>query len=510
VIRLFLLIRSLDSGRAEGLSMIVRNADNQKEGTPPNAFLLFWLSASILLAILSFLVIPEQIRPVTQPMLAAVIATIVFLWILRFKEGTIPFFEIGVIYVAVVVVYTLYPMTGFIVNGLIYTPSNDYRLFSSRPTPDEIGTIGWYYAVHLLSFIVMYLLIRRRLPSPSLNFRMTNRTSFLIIVVFYVTVIIFTSAINYFLGVSEGSYIESYLFYKTLPPGIAMIIGLLTGARFTLEIAIFASLFSRYHKYRPLILIWLTWMVLTTFLNLWSRTELVLLLMAAAMIYHYLVRPFKLRWVVGGGLLVLALFVLLGLLRSGWSSSGATDSFNPFAYVSEFEVIFGNAYDWNYRLNNASVRPPPAFYLADLVIGIPKQIVPFEKIIPANWYVDTFYPEFAALGGGLAFGTICESILGAGWLDLVARGAALGFILAHIHRYCLLHRASFWVFVFYIWLSLKMYLSFRNTTFYPLYLFVYQFLWVMAGIKILATILTGSIFPKKCKVLSQSEIKITA
>jgi hypothetical protein len=172
-----------------------------------------------------------------------------------------------------------------------------------------------------------------------------------------------------------------------------------------------------------------------------------------------------------------------------WLFSGDTGSFNPFAYAGEFEVIFANAYDFRYGLSAASIELPPGFYLADLLVMIPHQLLPFEKIIPSEWYVTTVYPLYADLGGGLAFGTICESLVGGGWLDAGARGAALGIILAVIHRRCILHRPSFWLFVFYVWLSTQMYQSFRHTTFFPLYLFVYRFFWVMAGTKILAFIL---------------------
>ncbi len=469
--------------------MIAWNMDIQEKRTASNMLYPLWPSTSILLAILSFLVIPEQNWPVVLPMLAAVIAAIVFLWILWVREGTIPFLEIGTVYVGVVTLYTLYPLIGYLVNGLAYTPFNDNRLFNAQPEPNEVGTIGWYYVVHLISCIGAYLSIRGRLRKASPSFVLPDRITFFILVGFYLLISVFFLYLNWRFGISESSYIGTYLIFKGLPFGLAQISSLFDGARITVQVAILCVLFGNYSKYWPFILVWLGWIVSESFLRLGSRTELILLIIAMAILYHYLVRKISFLQVVTGGLGLLALFISFGLLRMDWLFSGSTGSFNPFAYASEFEVIFANAYDFRYGLNGASFQLPPGFYLADILVMIPRQLLPFEKISPSEWYVSTFYPLYADLGGGLALGTICESLVGAGWVDAIARGAALGFILGVIHRRCILHRPSFWVFVFYVWLSTQMYQSFRHTTFFPFYLFVYRFLWVMVGTKILVFIL---------------------
>jgi hypothetical protein len=434
------------------------------------------------------------------PMLVTVVGAMIFLWVLWLREHTAPFFEIGAIYVTVVVLYTVYPLAGFLVNGLAYTPFNDNRLFSAQPTPQEIGTIGWYYVAHLLCFIGAYLLVRGRLVGRTLRYQSPGRISFHILIAFYLLVTGFVSYVNWRFGLWESSYIETYL--------ILQIASLLQGARFVLEVAILSVLFGEYRKYRAVIFIWFGWMLFSSFLRMGTRTELILFMIAMAILYHYLVHRIPLRLMVTGGLTLLALFVSFGLLRNAWLFSGATGSFNPFAYGSEFEAIFANAYDFRYGLSGASIQLPPGFYLADLLIMIPHQLLPFEKINPAEWYVTTFYPLYADLGGGLAFGTICESLVGGGWLDAGARGAALGIILALIHRRCILHRPSFWLFVFYVWLSTQMYQSFRNTTFFPLYLFVYRFLWVVLGIKILSTIPKGSISGQQRGLAQPAEIKV--
>ena len=122
-------------------------------------------------------------------------------------------------------------------------------------------------------------------------------------------------------------------------------------------------------------------------------------------------------------------FVAFGAVRNGISITGGGAAINPFSYATEFESLFANA------VHLDQVRPtleklPPAFYLADVAAIIPQQLAPFTKIDRADWYVNKFFPEYAQAGGGLAFGTISESVLTGGWLSALAAGAALGFCFA--------------------------------------------------------------------------------
>ncbi len=446
------------------------------------------LLACVALAGLPTLITTENL-PVMAPIWAVVGGTVLFVSVLRFRQRTIPFSEIGLVYVAIVALYALYPLVGFVLNGLAYTPFNDIRLSSAQPTPTEIGRIGWYYVVHLLSFIVTYLCVRGRLMRKSVRFDSPGRNTLLALGTLYLGIELFLLAVDRAFDLSASTYAGSYLIFSRLPPGLAQVVFLLTGARLTVELALLAGFFCYYGKYRLLVWTWLVWMTVATFVRLGSRTELMLLLAAAILLYHTLVHPVPLRIMAGGGLLLLAMFVLLGMLRTGWLSSDASVVLNPFAYDSEFETIFGNAFHLNQLRAAGTIGSlPQGFYLSDILINIPRQLIPFEKSFPAEWYVNTFFPVYAAQGGGLAFGTISESVLGWGWLDLAARGAALGFLLAQVHRYYVRHRPSFWLFVFYIWLDTQIYQSCRTTTFFPVYLFLYRFFWVVVLAKFLAAV----------------------
>lgn len=450
------------------------------------------MSVVLGLAVILAIFFDAPALPLLFPIIAVIAAVMIFFRLLKRDQSALPFFEIGVVYVAVVSLYALYPLIGFIVNGLTYSIYNDDRLVHANPSTGEISTIGWYYVIHLTAFMAAYTLARGRNRSEPQRFEGPKQRTLSAAVIVFAGISLFFLVLDWQFSLSSGTYFESYLAFNQLPIGIAQVATLLEGVRFTLELVILAALFFDYKKYRIFIFGWLGLIIILTFTRLGNRTEIVLLLLAAAILYHCLVRRFATRSVAIAAAAGLLMFLVLGFLREGWLFSGGGAGYNPFAYSSEFEIIFGNAYDISHRVAVGGVATPGiSFYFSDMLIVVPRQFSPFEKVLPADWYVNTLYPTYATQGGGLAFGTIAESMIGGGVPDLILRGGALGFILAQVHRYCSSHRSSFWVLVFYVWLDTQVYQSFRNTTFIALYLFLYRFIWIVIVVKLLSSLLTG-------------------
>jgi len=91
-------------------------------------------------------------------------------------------------------------------------------------------------------------------------------------------------------------------------------------------------------------------------------------------------------------------------------------------------------------------------------------LFPIHKLDPSNWYVQTFYPDYADHGGGFAFGAIAESLAGLGWIDVIWRGALIGWIFGRIRKYFAMSAATFWRYLFYLWVTVFCYQTFRVTT----------------------------------------------
>jgi oligosaccharide repeat unit polymerase len=431
-----------------------------------------------------------QTVPVTVPLAVALLVSTLFYWILwRRRRQVIPWFEIGAVYVALVALYTLYPLVGFLALDGSYKVTNDSRLWLLQPSAHEVGAIAWLYVWHLGSFVGAYLVTRRRLPLVQRPLRNPSLAVFVAVGALYLVIQAFTIFVSVFYDTSASNYLETYLVQRRLPLLLAQGFSHLNGMKHALAMVLLAALFSRYPRTRPIIIGWIVVAALVSVTRLASRTELVLLVLGSAMTYQLVVRPLSLRFVMTVAAAGLTGFIAFGFLRHGVLSDSRS-WVNVFAYASEFEVLMANAVDLAQKKSIGSLGILPAgFHLADLTGLVPQQFAPFQKVDPADWYVTTFYPVYAAQGGGLAFGTIAEAVLTGGWWSAAARGAALGFCFAKIHRFYVSHASNYWVLAAYVWLATLSYQSFRNRTFVLLLLFVYRFLPAMIAVKVLVTIL---------------------
>jgi len=424
---------------------------------------------------------------VTAPLTATLLVSTFFYWVLwRRRRQVVPWFEIGAVYVAALTLYAAYPLVGFLALGGRYAITNDIRLYIMQPSAQQVGEIAWLYVFHLGSFVAAYLLVRGKLPLIQRPLRCPTLALFIAVGALYLLIQAFTIFVGLFFDTSARTYLETYLVSRRLPLLVAQVFNHLNGMKHALAMVLLAALFSRYPRTRSIIIGWIVATALVTVTRLASRTDLVLLIMAAALMYQSVVKPLSLRFVLGVAAVGLTGFIAFGILRSALLSSG----FNPFAYASEFEILMGNAIDLAQKQLTGSLGVlPDGFHLADLTGLVPQQIAPYRKVDPADWYVNTFYPAYAAQGGGLAFGTIAEAVLTGGWLSASARGAALGFCFAKIHRFYVHHSDSYWALAAYAWFATLSYQSFRNRTFVLLLLFLYRFVPVMITVKVLITLL---------------------
>ena len=392
-------------------------------------------------------------------------------------------------YAAVVTLYMAYPLFGFLAVGGTYAVTNDVRLWVLQPSAQQMGEIAWLYVWHLGSFVLAYLIVRGQLPLRQDALRSPSMGVFVALGALYLIIQGFMIFVGLFYDTSANSYLETYLVQRRLPLLLAQAFSHLNGMKPALMIVLLAALFSRYPRTRSIILCWILVTALVAVTRLGSRTELVLLVLASAMMYQLVVRPLPLSFVVTVGAVGLTSFVAFGFVRHGLVPDRQS-WVHFFSYATEFEVLMGNAVDLAQKQATGALGIlPGGFHLADLTGLVPQQLAPFQKVDPADWYVSTFYPEYAAQGGGLAFGTIAEAVLTGGWLSAAARGAALGFCFAKIHRFYVRHASRYWVLAAYVWFASLSYQAFRNRTFVLLLLFVYRFLPVMIAVKVLVTIL---------------------
>lgn len=408
---------------------------------------------------------------------APVAATMLCIWWfysgLERRGDSAPLGDVGAWYVAIVSLYAIIPVLVYIALGMQYTPLNDNRAFGLQPPPPEIARIAWMHAVHLVVFSAVYIATYgKRLPPPPRVASVPPGVLVVSLVALFAgsfITVIFTAGSG-----GPATYAEGYARIAALPLVVRQFLRLYNGIEFALTLIVFVALFERYERYRWLIWGYLAFRILTVTTFVGSRTELFVPLLISLVLYHLQVRPIRRRTAITLAIIALSGFMALGVLRA--FQAIVSGSFTMGTTGGEFEALFTNAIDIDMKSQQGQIGPIPlSFLVADLFAPIPSQMLPFEKVDLSVWYLQTFYPGAIESGGGLAFGIIPQSIIGFGWIDLVMRSALLGFVFGRIHNYYRRHGSGFWVTVFYVWILLWSYQSFRNSTF-ALLPFVFQWL----------------------------------
>lgn len=402
----------------------------------------------------------------------------------RTSGGAIRLADGGVVLFGVMAVYSIVPLLGYLSAGGSYLASHDVRLYAMSPGPREVGTIGLYYTLALATFGLTYLACRDPRRESRLNFDAGPGVVAGVLILFLL-IRLYQAALTYFFDLSYSSYSESYLVYSRLPMLLGQVTSHLDGVAFILEILLIGYAFSHYRRLKVLIWGWLFLLLFYSLLQLEGRSHLVLFAVVTLLLYDLKVRRVRLGWVGVVLLVTLSAFHVMGALRNLVVSGATWEAADLLVSGSEFDSLFANALDVA-RIREAGhpLQDPWAVYTSDILALVPQQILGESKFSTSHWYVTTFYPEYARMGGGFAFGLVSESLLGFGAVEIVARCAFLGVVFAGLLR---LPRgaAPFLRSCFVLWVTILSYQCFRRTTLALLPLAVLQFLPVAAWVGVL-------------------------
>jgi hypothetical protein len=428
----------------------------------------------------------ERSLPVVLPLAVAGAGAGVFYLALRlWRRSASPFFEVGGVYVGVVTLYTVYPLLNFLLIGLAYTRFSESRLSRAAPGPEEVGLIGWYHVLHLLVFGGAYLLARGG-GDHRVRLRSVEAPTLIASVAAFAAITGYFGFLGLFYDLSASTYVESYLVMRRLPLLLAQLANHLAGARFVLELVILAALFANYRRWRWVIGAWLAVATVLAVATLGSRTEIVLRWMAAAVIYDLTVRRLGIRRLLPPAVAGLVAFQVFGLVRGGMLLLSEPYPI-LFGSPTELEVVFGTTVHLNQLAASAEPPAPPLGVVwSDLLALIPQQVSPIPKLNPADWYVQTYFPAYAASGGGLVFGTIPESLVSDGVFGIVWRAGLLGLVLGRFHACVSPATGRLWPMVLYVWVTVSVYQSFRASTFILLGYLFYRFVPVALAVGLLS------------------------
>lgn len=410
-----------------------------------------------------------------------------FFWNLTRRDRRLPITDLGSFYMLAICAYGAIPLILHLFSGMRLSVLSHGRLLAVDPRPDEFAWVGWMHVIFAVSFAYAYLAIReKRLNAVGIPLNISTTTSTILVAMF-----LMLEGYFFFLKVSAGidfstaydsslyEHVEAYgQLSATEQQFVAHPLGMLSAIKIGLIIWLISRWTSRAHR----------WTVIAVMIfSIWSYLEapggryaIISILLAAILTYHHTVRPVRLRAAVMWGFLLMASFFVANIMRGGASSGaqleavwgGLEDPSAVFTVSNEFQISYGSVLELQHNLTSgALVNIPWQIYAQDVLLHLPQQLLPFEKVDPVQWYVaSTKDPDF------FNYGVIAQAILGLGVLELIVRGLVIGAILASAHNWWIRRSHKFWPTFFYIWLAIALYQSFRNTSFHTAPLIVYQWL----------------------------------
>jgi hypothetical protein len=415
-------------------------------------------------------------RVVFTPMLACLNLALLFVSVLYRRDGELPVFEGGTLFVAATTLYSVFPLLNFAAGGMAWRPPSDYRLVGYDPTPAEIGSFAWNYVLFLGTFVAVYLIVRGRKSVPRVFARVPQAVQTSVIVTFVVMMIL-VQLVSFIVlppeaqvSVYEGG---NFAYRANVPLVFLQFLNIGGSALLALKL-LFAILVLARWRERKWRLILFVWLVFEFFLIVRSQARggFVLLILMIGITYHRLVKPLSLRKAVIAGSGLILGFLAFGVFRD--TRGAAFDPRSALTVNNEFQTLFSNAYDVHMRKQYRTLpAPPPQMKYAELYMIIPSQLLPFAKIDPAEWYADVL--QISHTGSRVMFGVITKAMLGLGKTELFLRGALAALLLALLHRWYVRRADRFWPTALYAYIVVWTFYTFRSNTFTVVYLVLYYF-----------------------------------
>ena len=384
-------------------------------------------------------------------------------------EKKAPFHDLGIIWLSVLTIYSTLPPIGWMLQGYKYLTPISGRLFYMQPSAEELIYVNQIAISYSIGFVICYTLLRRTVKMNNVEgIKWIDNSKLYTSLILLITIKIFSVMISFSGLIGKAtSYSDSYKIIQQAPKWLAQAILLLTSFQTILNIVIIAALMQRWKTHK----LWIIFFALLTIFSIdmdGSRASVILSLILFIICYHIFVKAISTRaWLVMG-IVGISFFLLWGIRRNlkSWEAVGS-QGFTTLE-IGEFDAIYANGIDLYQLQNKEPYTVPFTVRFNEFWSFIPSQLLPFEKRDLVNWYLDEYYPEYKAEGGGWVFGAIPQAIIGNGLPEAIIRGiliAIVCFVLTKILRH---GKTKWWYLPLYMHLIINAYMSYRNSTFQQL------------------------------------------
>src|SRR6266446_1493944 len=392
----------------------------------------------ILILFIAFLFTPAFFIRNIQILLPSFVVMAIFLcfslW-LRFQVQDNVFGEIGFIYLAFAVGYTVFPAYGFLVLDSLSSDVGFENLAKLAPDQGELGLHLWRHVLFIAAIGFGYLFFRGA-RAPKFNSLKNLGNAEKPIIRILLVIVLFSVIALWGLSAPVNTYIDNYTRYVDLSWLARRVVTvcdvLKTGGTFVLLTAMFAN-YRRYRVYlSSFVLLRVVYEVQNSF---GARIDAFVILIAAAILYHYCVKRITLK---KGILVMLALglvFSVIEMVRAAdldFSVLKESTSQERGMPAGELGAVYVPGFHLYSERSSGSLPPIEwQVFFNDFISLVP--LVDHTKWHPMYWYAKNYFPY--AVVPPLTLGPIAMSALWGGETGLFVQGFINGILFAFLMRW---------------------------------------------------------------------------
>lgn len=417
------------------------------------------------------LMLSDAERAIALPCVVASLLGLSLFLYLGYLDKRTPLLDVGMLAVVATLLYMTVPLVGYYVDGLAFAPNADPRLYRYQPDPIELGNFHWRHVLYVGCLCLAYALTRRRAlrqeapvaePSPH---AIHAAVGLLVGLMLYFFILERVTGFSYAVNYEEAREVHGTAQQATLPLAVAQVSHYLYGMMFVFKLVALVFLLKRIKAplWLGVLIAWVLFEVASTIALKGARTPLVLFMMAGGILFHRIVRPIPWPVLLAGGLVLVWWFLFFGHTRL----SRDVSQVGLLTAGNEFQSLLGTSWDIYQRKLDGNLYVPWQVYMHDIMRVLPpQQILPFKKIHASQWYLQLTDPGLRYVRqSGKMWGLTSQAIVGFDWLEMAARGTALGYVLGRVHVWYRRRAASVLVTVAYVWLCVHIYNTYRDGTF---------------------------------------------
>ena len=421
-----------------------------EDGLPKRDRVVIWkaMGVYILIWVIAFVFAPaffiENI-PILLPSIVAIAIFLCFCLWLRFQVQDNIFGEIGFIYLAFALAYTVFPAYGFLTLDSLSSWVGVPILETLGPDQAELGLHLWRHVLFIGAVGAGYLLFRGR-HTPKFgsldDFGATEKS----IAPFLFVIIMISIVMLWLLSSPVNTYLDNYTRYDNLSWLGKRVVTLCTVLKTGGTFVLLTILFSKYEQYRTYI--W-SFVLLRTIQEVLgshgARIDAFMILIAATVLYHYCVKQITFKKTLVVTLALIVSFAAIATVRLGVfdaSEQSATTNFD----FGELGAVFIPGFHLYAERSVGTLPPVPwQLFFDDFISIVP--LANDKEWQPMYWWTDNYAPD--AVVPPITLGPIALSALWGGEFFLLLEGFINGILFAYLMRWFAKNGGSWWVMTVY-------------------------------------------------------------